>query len=347
MDEKRAKRDVVFEILRTKKRSDLWHGGLPLSYLRLDDAFARRHDLPDEVWKYFPVAAVALMEACSRMAVRVLIDLGGEFLENAAALERDLRIDFRVLGALHTRSITLGEFVAHLLPVSSREDINRHLSKVLGEDFIARVLQARGRPGTADASPESSPLIIEDPAAVLESVDESFRLRHVYCHEVARGEFDRQQIEKCYMAVRTFLSAIERVVQEIVDPEAPQTQAEATAQAGKRASEADSAMKGELEAGIRLLEEDEKMRTPRSIQIMTTFLSAQEAWQRYCELAAECEANTAWGGTMAPMLYFDARSELAKERAERLRMLNRILKSGWEDDGDDAATEGAANRPSE
>lgn len=145
-----------------------------LEFLRTGDAAAKavRYDL----LRHVSVSLVAAMEGYYRMSIRNLIDRGEPFRSNATRLT-DLRLDVSVVVALQSSKVSLGEFVAHLLPMSSITDVNRHMSTLIGEDYFARLKKTHWR-GDSETYAEAHP-------RAWEALEQLFQDRHIACHELS------------------------------------------------------------------------------------------------------------------------------------------------------------------
>jgi hypothetical protein len=129
-----------------------------------------------ELLRYVPIGLVACMEVYFKRAIQDLIDFQDKYRKRVSELGR---IEFRLdsVLAIHGRTITVGEFVAHHLRISNINDIDGHLSKLLGEEFL-RLMKA-------DAKSSAAEVINLDWDDVISVVGETFRMRHVFCHEAA------------------------------------------------------------------------------------------------------------------------------------------------------------------
>src|SRR5437773_4403658 len=81
--------------------------------------------------------------------------------------------------ALEPAEISVGELVAHLVPVSRLDDIARHLSILLGQDFLKEL--TRTVPEGFDRP------LGEILPHFYESFSNLFEMRHIFAHEMAIG----------------------------------------------------------------------------------------------------------------------------------------------------------------
>lgn len=292
-----GKRNYVEEILSIRLRNDLnprWGGAL-IQLQALEHAIQKASDLPAEMSKYFPIAMVASIEAYFRSAVKELIDHGPPFSENAVGLDnaRDVPLDFRTVLAIQGKTITIGDLVGHLLPFKSLEDIDRNMTTIVGQSFLEKLKSTQDRWATEIEGASSKP-IIDSASAVYRDVKETFRLRHIYCHEAPFfGKVDVGLIRRCFVSSSLFLKAADQLIWDLVAPNAPLTQSAMNVEASRDCRKADQILE-ELCANIApSLNDDEKRE----------FDATQEAWAKFRDLAAKSYANR-WGrgGTIWPTL---------------------------------------------
>jgi hypothetical protein len=207
-----SKRDYVAEILqkrsRLKRRSDAYQqfterlhpvvaGFRKIKGIKTDEPYRK------ELLKYGPIGYVACVEGYYRLIVKDLIDSGSPYLEAAASLD-DVKISISTVVAIQSQKFTLGEYVAHMISLNSLEDIDRCFSVLLGCSFLRELKQF-------DISHRGDGKILtmeEVHPGVFAEVQELFRLRNIYAHELATSEpVKPRHIEKCISAMALFVTS--------------------------------------------------------------------------------------------------------------------------------------------
>ncbi len=319
-----AKRNYVEEILSVRLRNELppRYGGALIKLQALEYAIRKAAEMPLEMLKYFPIATVASLEAYFRSAVKELIDFGPPFSENAVGFDgaKDLPRDFTTVLAIQAKAITVGDLIGHLLPFNSLDDIDRNMTTIIGQSFLEKLKSAQDRWAIEIKKAAPKP-IIDNPCEVYQHVKETFRLRHIYCHEVAFFErADVNLITKCFVNSTLFLKAADALIWDLVAPNAPLTQSAMNVMAFQDFKKADQEL-GELCSNICLyLRDDEKKE----------FGAAQEARTRFRELEAESYANRhGRGGTIWPMRRSRQAQHLTLLRIQELtKEFDRLRKNG-------------------
>lgn len=132
-----------------------------------------------ELVKYLPIGWVACIEGYFRLVYRDLIDHGPPYRENAAAL-KDVRVGLDHVVAMQAGKFSLGEFIAHLLPVNGLDDINQAMSTLLGVDYLDALKKVKTDIFEKDKSLEDLDLSGE----LIQSLDFLFTQRHLFAHEL-------------------------------------------------------------------------------------------------------------------------------------------------------------------
>jgi hypothetical protein len=214
------KRDYIQEIL--SKRERLISPGTRLSHfadrtkpLHQGFIFLTEEKIAagfrDEFVKYLPIGYVAAIEAYFRLAYRDLIDFGPPYSENLKSL-RDVKFQIESVIAMTSRTVSVGEFIAHLLPLKNLGNINENMSMLIGEDFLTRLKKTKltVMKGAEELAMDHFHSFIPD------GIQKIFQLRHVFCHEFAVKEKpDMQEIRDCCYAAFIFIIATESLLNEL------------------------------------------------------------------------------------------------------------------------------------
>ena len=183
-----GKRNKIKEILAQKDRegdksdrySHLWSRMTKvlegLEYL-LGAPEAKEEKGSSELFRYVPIALTACIEWYIKRAIQDLVDAKQEYRQNIRRLT-DSKFDLDAVLAIEGRTVTIGEFVTHAISISSRDDIDRHVSAILGEDFFTALKRVQFSQFVHD---EEKRL----PETVFSTIANMMEMRHVYCHEIA------------------------------------------------------------------------------------------------------------------------------------------------------------------
>ena len=186
-----SKRDYISEILEVRTRlgntSNLWsHFNRRYAAVLDAAAFLRKAKPPksaNELTKYIPIGSVACLEQYFRRWAARLINSGRPFINR---INRFPAITFNHASiiALNDKTISLGEFLSHQLPLSTLDDVNVQFSKLLYEqDANTSFLEELKR-----TSVTAENLKWDCDVRTIKEVKELYRYRHIFCHEVALKE---------------------------------------------------------------------------------------------------------------------------------------------------------------
>ena len=307
------KRDYVQEILGIRART----GEKPpyigiLLRVREVKSLITGHDKPlDEALRYCPVGLVACMEAYFRAIIKELIDSGVPFSQRAEKFER-ISFNFQLVAAIHGRTITLGELIAHLVPIKNKQDINSCMSVLLDADFFEQVKGARDHWPWKPAVTASAEPVISDPATVFQDLDKVFELRHIVCHEFAHSiEITKDAAERYIDSVDAFLNATNFIVMKLLFRDVPDTQQERNIYFGKRYQEAEQEMRVVL-AGAEGEFEGKRLEELRRLQ---------SAWDVYRDQDAEFVSSKYKGGSIRPQIHAQRLEYLTRSRIEEIKEL--------------------------
>jgi hypothetical protein len=310
-------RDIIQEIadVRQRRRFGSAMAELPLRLFSLEHAFKKHDKSEKEVIRYFPVALIACVEGYFRMAIKDLIDAGEPFLSNAEKPASSLKLDFSVLRAVHGKAITVGELVAHAVPLSRLEHIESALSSVVGTGFLQALRTTTDRWAHEVRGQAKTP-ILSKPDEVFSDVARTFELRHIICHEIASAyEIESDEVARCFESCAAFLRAADEFVSETIHPGAPLTQTDMNIAAGE-------SLQGKRE---RLGQAVATVRSRMDAVELMAFDRAHEHWQRYCDAWADFVAGErANSGTIWPVIYAGAAEALVEHRLDEVITWRRL-----------------------
>jgi hypothetical protein len=313
-------RDIIQEIADVRERRLLGSAisDLSVRLSALDQAFKKHDRAERELNRYFPVALIACIEGYFRMAIKDLVDAGEPYLTNAEKLASSTKLDFSVLRAVHGKTITIGELVAHGIQLSRLEHIEAALSGLLGTGFLQALRTTTDR-WAHEAKGEPATPILTKPDEVFADVARTFELRHIICHEIASAyEIESEEVERCFENCVTFLRTADEFISETMHPGAPLTQTDLNIAAGKSLSEAQK----------RLAEAVSALRSRLDTAEHTSFDKSQANWQLYCDAWANFVAgDRATAGSIWPLIYARAAEPVVKRRIEEVSDFKRLCDS--------------------
>lgn len=298
-------RDIVSEITSIKGRRSLIlpFRDVTLRIHALGDAIKSQKQLSTEFLRYIPIAAIGIVEGFFRIAIKELVDSKPEYATNAEKY-KDLKFDFRVISALHSRSLTAGELLSHLLACSSFENLNTHLSQIIGNDFTHLISTFYDR-WEVEIKKQPKVPILSDTGKIFQSLRRLFELRHIYCHELAAEHFPSEsEVLACWEDTKRFLETADSLIYELIDPGHPLTQMDINQRYGEQMMDAESILETKLE-------ELEKT-TPDIPECKEAFVKLKADWENFRDSWGELDASGYKGGSMQPMVRYESLKKVIK-----------------------------------
>ena len=181
--------------MRTRGLLGVSDGGGYDAMLRLHEvrrALTKLGDDSDaELYRHFPVAAIAVLEAYFRWFVVAVVDSGEPYLARGLSLAKDrLRASADMLAVIHRKTVSLGELVAFGLPLNSVSTLDEPISLLLDakpKQLFARAILphfTRWDAAGMEASTVRTP-IVQDVDAMYRDLAMAFEQRHIFAHEAA------------------------------------------------------------------------------------------------------------------------------------------------------------------
>jgi len=271
----------------------------------------------NELLRYIPISMVACIEAFFKSAVRDFIDFGSPFSDNVKNFNqaKNARIDFDVLGAVQTKSLTIGELIAHILPYNNLFDVNSNVTTLVGYDFLSAMKKFNKKSDFESENTFRSDFI-ERAGEIFQSVGRVYKIRHIFCHESPTSyKFDYVEIIHDYQNCKAFLEQSNSWISEILYPDAPVTQTEMNIESGERFEERERELEELiLEIKSKIYEDEPMLDFNHDL-----FDKCMVKWKEYRELHANYKADIVSGGTMFPLIYAEDLSNVTNQKIESLR----------------------------
>jgi hypothetical protein len=278
-----------------------------------------------------PIMIVAAMESFFRSAVAELIDHGEPFAARAADLieSSNQKLDYPIFLAVQKKKFTIGQFISHLLPLSSVEPINAALSTLLDEDYLRLLKEEELTSKHWDFQKLAIRRIGDDPDVIFSSLKRIVEIRNSIAHEGPSIGRDTtfEEIVDCCDKTRVFLIAAETHLFRLLhpgEPEAP-SNIEAKEYAHQQLLKAEAAL-------VKLLDEYKNHLTSLSKRYeLTSYVENriaeiddfQKRWREFADLKANFAANEYAGGTIWGLIYT---RDLEASTLARIQELREALK---------------------
>ena len=230
------KKKVVDELLaiRQRRKTNLPSFEIYFRLIWLEYAYENRDKSNKEMLRYFPIAIIACIETFFRLTIKQLIDHGEPYLTNSQSIMPKTNVGFEILKALHGQKVTIGDIISHSISLSSFEHIVSNVNKTMALDFLKELAEIKNR-WAIEIEKQTDKPMLSNPNEVFKYVARTFQLRHIFCHETASNHiFEIEEIEKCFENSIRFLKASGVLINHILYPNAPLTQAEINIELSER-----------------------------------------------------------------------------------------------------------------
>ena len=255
-----------------------------------------------ELYRHFPIAAVAVLETHFKTSVATIIDAGSPYLERGLSFAKEhLRSHAEVLEILHRKTVTVRELVAYSLPFNSVASVESALGKLFDGDLKAMFAQAIDPYYVRNESADSEP-IVANVAALWKDLNETFQRRHILAHESATDyAVSFEEAKTAVRCIHQFASALDAIMWATVWKELPFTQYEMNDAAGQRHRLTRQDLAKSLRLGLAIATENGER---------TRFRKVHFAWRQYAQQWIQWEDEAFTMGSIRPFV-----AALARDRA--------------------------------
>jgi uncharacterized protein YecT (DUF1311 family) len=260
---------------------------------------------------FIPMRLVTLIEVFVREVIREIVDHGSPYLDRAEKLTKGARIDFVFASNLQGQKLSIGDLVAHSISVSSPTSIIAAFEGLI-PDFTTSLKKSHPRWSEEVHTWPQRP-IIQDFDWTIAALTKLFEVRHILTHEFPQERpYESSEVKGFFVATGELLNAIDWVVVDKLKGSVPQTQTMMNIQMGGALSDLEVQMNSLLQAAS-----DKQALTPE-------LEKSQNAWLEYANREADLQASPVKGGSMYPMVWASAKSEVVRRRIDELqRWMNR------------------------
>ncbi|MGA2571944.1 MAG: lysozyme inhibitor LprI family protein [Terracidiphilus sp.] len=299
-------RDRASQITQIKERSAGQHGLLSYTLEGLNHQWVSKGQKDGAVPDFYIIKAVTILEVFTRRQIATLIDHARTYTDRAVELSKQIKMDFATVREVQGRAITLGDIVAHSVPVNSFSQIMGYFEAILGKPFRPMLEQAvdRWRVEIERQNPEP---IIADFDALANHISRLFELRNILCHELPEDPvFSPAEVDELLADAARFAKATEAVLHFEKHGLTPLTQTETNIDAMKRLRE--------KEEELNLLLSEIRTKVINDDKEAASLNEAQEKWVSYRN--AHCDFLT-WlhqGGTIGTFLWAGSAQSMTMTR---------------------------------
>lgn len=338
-----SKRDYITEILSKKERAKhserehiLYYRVAALNYVvdlckQIDQVTINDQNMTTvpanlknngELHKYIPIGMMACVESFFRVTVKELIDLGSPYLERASKL-REIKFDFTMVQAIQGKKLTVGDFLSHLVPMKSFDEIGEVISVLTEKEFF-KDLEPFFFESTDWEAENKFPLPHEltkenhqEVGEIYRSSREIYKLRNIFCHEATEPDtVNISTIYSGYVNTLKFLEASNAFLWNVIDPNHPTCNAEWGAR---------------NYADLQILEKELKELLAKVAPDCEFFemdlLETQKVWENYKDTRLKIMEERWEGGSGQGIALSSEAIYLTKQRIEELKELEANLHS--------------------
>lgn len=265
-----------------------------------------------ELFRHFPVAAVATLEAHFRSSVAMVVDKGGEYFTRGVALVGEKLKASEIIPMIHKKNVSIGEIVAYSLPFSSLGHLEDVFDALLGQKF-KQLSRSAEDPYFSRNNVAERELLVEDISGLWESLHKTFHDRHVLAHESAtQFAIDYDKAATAVNSVKLIIDVIDAVLWSTVWKDEPLTQSEMNIAAWERYQQ----IRVKLATAIRTKrkEHDSSLEASR-------FRGLHFKWKEWISDWCLFSADRFAGGSIRPLIHA---SELSQAYEDRIKQVESI-----------------------
>jgi len=272
----------------------------------LAKTWSERESNAPYMMEFIPVRVVTAIEVFVREIVRELVDHGDPYFSNAVAIVKNAKIDLFFAKNLDGQKLSVGDFIAHSISLNTFETTMGILQKLI-PDFSNKIRTAHPR-WTEEKDQWPLPPIIADYDGMASALKHLFEIRHVLAHELSRTPtHEETDVATFISAAQSLVRACDWVIVDCLHRSTPKTQTQMNIDAGEEMAEHAKELDRILSSvkGLNGLD-------------VCKVNHSQTLWEEFANHEAEMAASLVEGGSMYPMVWASAKSQLIEGRIVQL-----------------------------
>lgn len=265
-----------------------------------------------ELFRHFPVAAVAVLETHFKATVASIINAGSPYLERGLALAKDrLKSAVDVVPLLHRKAVTIGEVVAHVIPFNSVSSLEAAFCALFDADIKTLVAGARDPYRLRGGSGSDADLLVLSADDLWRGLALAFERRHILAHEAAtKFELSYDDAKASVDSCAAFVNALEAVMWSTIWKDLPLTQYEMNVEAWSRCKAERKALAADIRAALAVATESgERAR----------FRELHASWKAFNKRWLAWEDEPFAMGSIRPMIAASSRERALRARREAIQ----------------------------
>jgi hypothetical protein len=266
-----------------------------------------------ELFRYFPVAAIAALEGNFKAVVATIVNAGPEYTERGVAFAKDkLKSASDIVPLIHRKAVTIGDVVAYVIAFSSVANIENTFTALLDVDFKGLVAEAVN-PYDVRNEVEDQKLLVPSVKDLFAGLSRAFKDRHILAHETASGfqlsfEDAKGAIDSCALMVQ----ALDAILWATIWKDEPLTQYERNCAAWKSCDGVRASLVSTLWRALTVAKETGDR---------ASFCEMQVKWKKFDREWMGWESQFLWDGSIKGML-------VASSMESRLQIRKNAIE-GW------------------
>ena len=300
--------------IRSRSGIELPDGGLYETTQRAHSLLGTFVSLPDgvneEIYRHFPVAAIATLETNFRVVVTRLVDSGSPYFERGLQLAKDhLKTSAEHFALLHRKSVSVGEMIAYSLPFNSLASIEAPLSALFGADLKAMVSTAVSPVWARNDFSENTQVVANVPE-LWRGLAETFARRHILAHEAAVSyKVSCKDAETAVVVCSELCEALEAILWSTIWKDVPFNQVEMNDEAWEKSQRTRLRLTSSVKLGLAIARADGSRQR---------FITQHLAWKRYASSLLRWLDEPFSMGSIRPLLASRDRDMVWLHRCDEL-----------------------------